>query len=293
MSIQRFSLHDGPGIRTTVFLQGCPLHCPWCSNPESQPPHPVQRHRKERCTRCGECTALCPNGSITLGEDGYPIFDRHNCVGCGACEQFCPNGAIAISGKTMSVDQVMSQVLRDRDYYRNSGGGVTFSGGEVFMQPKALLALLEASKAEGLHTVIETCGQTSMEWIERAEPMTDLFLYDIKHCDASLLKSVTGANLEVIVANLKALGRLGKAIVRIPCIPEFNLDENTIRGIYQIALQCGVDEVHLLPYHNLGVDKYAQLDRAYGCSLESLQNSDLEPFAEIGRALGLSVKIGG
>ena len=293
MSVQRFSLHDGPGIRTTVFFQGCPLHCPWCSNPESQPAHPVQRHKRERCIGCGRCAAICPQGCISIGEEGYPLFDRRSCIGCGACQDSCPSEAIAISGKIMSVSEVISLVLRDRDYYRNSGGGVTFSGGEVFMQPEALLALLKASKAEGLHTVIESCGQITAEWIERVEPLTDLFLYDIKHFDTEILKSVTGGNLERIVENLKILGRRGKAIVRIPCIPGFNLDQKTLRGIYHIALQCGVGEVHLLPYHNLGVDKYAQLAREYSCSREALRNEDLEPFAEEGRSLGLVVKIGG
>lgn len=293
MSVQRFSLHDGPGIRTTVFLQGCPLHCPWCSNPESQPMHPVQRHKRDKCSECGACIALCSEGAITRGEDGFPYFDRTRCIGCGRCEQACPNEAIAISGKLMSVSEIVDIVKRDKDYYRNSGGGVTFSGGEVFMQPEALLALLEAVKAEGISTAIETCGQTSLEWIERVEPLTDLFLYDVKHSDREVLKRVTGGDIDRIVENLKSLAGTGKAIVRIPCIPEFNLDEVTMRGIYDIALRCGVGEVHLLPYHNLGADKYAQLSKEYAYSCEGLRNEELEPFAEMGRAFGLTVRIGG
>lgn len=293
MSVQRFSLHDGPGIRTTVFLQGCPLHCPWCSNPESQPLHPVQRHKRDKCTGCGRCISLCTEGAVTRGEDGLPHFDRTRCIGCGKCEQACPNEAIAISGKQMSIGEIVEAVKRDRDYYRNSGGGVTFSGGEVFMQPEGLVALLKAVKAEGISTAIETCGQTSLEWIERVEPLTDLFLYDIKHCDREVLKRVAGGDLYRIVANLEALGHTGKAIVRVPSIPGFNLDEVTMRGIYDIALRCGIREVHLLPYHNLGADKYAQLAKEYSFDCESLRNEELEPFAEIGRALGLTVQIGG
>ena len=293
MSVQRFSLHDGPGIRTTVFLQGCPLHCPWCSNPESQPMHPVQRHKVDKCSGCGECFTHCSEGAITRGENGLPIFDRKQCIGCGKCEQTCPNEAIAISGKTMSVSEIIDIVKRDKDYYRNSGGGVTFSGGEVFMQPLGLVALLEASKAEGLHTAIETCGQVSAKWVHRVEPLTDLFLYDVKHSDGEVLQRIAGGNLDQIVENLKLLGCTNKVIVRIPCIPGFNLDENIITGIYRIALQCGVKQVHLLPYHNLGADKYAQLAKEYAYTCESMRNEELEPYAEMGRAMGLSVQIGG
>jgi pyruvate formate lyase activating enzyme len=193
----------------------------------------------------------------------------------------------------MTISEITEIIKRDKDYYRNSGGGVTFSGGEVFMQPEGVLALLAAAKAEGISTAIETCGQAPQEWIEQAEPLTDIFLYDIKHCNAAILKSVTGGNLDRIIANLKIANRHGKAIVRIPCILGFNLDEETLLGICRIALDCGVGEVHLLPYHNLGADKYAQLNKEYAYTCESMRNEELEPFADAARALGLTVKIGG
>lgn len=255
--------------------------------------HPVQRHKKDRCSACGKCVMLCPEGAITRGEDGLPRFDRKRCIGCGKCEQGCPNEAIAISGKQMSVSEIIDIIKRDKEYYRNSGGGVTFSGGEVFMQPDGLLALLKAAKDEGISTAIETCGQVTSEWISRIEPLTDLFLYDIKHCNSEVLKRVTGGNLDLIVENLRTLADTGKVVVRIPCIPEFNFDETTLRGIYDIALHCGVTEVHLLPYHNFGADKYAQLAKEYAYSCECMRNEELEPFAEMGRALGLTIKIGG
>lgn len=236
MSIQRFSIHDGPGIRTTVFLQGCPLHCPWCCNPESQ-------------SRTG--------------------------------------------GKEMTVGEVMATVERDRDYYRNSGGGVTFSGGEAFLQSEALLALLEAAKAAGLHTAVETCGEAAPEWLQRAEPLTDLFLFDIKHCDSDVQRRMTGANQDLILQNLRLLAGSGKVIARIPCIPGFNLDEGTLRGIFNLALEHGIREVHLLPYHTLGLDKYGKLGREYTWSREPVHKEDLEPFAAIARSLGLAVRIGG
>lgn len=293
MSVQRFSLHDGPGIRTTVFLQGCPLHCPWCANPESQPMRAVQRHRKDKCSGCFRCISACPEGCITPGKDGVPEFDRNRCIGCGLCEQDCQEGAIAISGKMMTVGELMELIKRDKDYYRNSGGGVTFSGGEVFMQPEGLFSLLEASKAEGIHTAIETCGQAASDWVHKVEPLTDLFLYDVKHCDKDTLKRVTGGNLDIIVNNLKTLGRTGKAVVRIPCIPGFNYNRDTIRGIYEIAVQCGIGTVHLLPYHTLGTDKYAQLCRTYENIGKSLKNEDLEDMAQMGKSFGLTVLTGG
>lgn len=236
MSVQRFSIHDGPGIRTTVFLQGCPLHCPWCCNPESQNP---------------------------------------------------------AGGTEMTVGAVMAVVERDRDYYRNSGGGVTFSGGEAFLQGEALIALLEAAKAAGIHTAVETSGQADSKWLARAIPLADLFLFDIKHCDGEVLRRTTGANPDLILQNLRLLAGSGKVIARIPCIPGFNLDGNTLRGIFGIVRKLGLREVHLLPYHTLGIDKYEKLGRDYTWSREPVRKKDLEPFAAIARDLGLTVRIGG
>lgn len=236
MSIQRFSLHDGPGIRTTVFLQGCFLHCPWCCNPESQP---------------------------------------------------------LTGGKMISVAEVLSIVERDRDYYRNSGGGVTFSGGEAFLQGAGLLALLKASKAAGLHTAVETSGAADGIWLQRAEPLTDLFLYDLKHCREDVLRRTTGADLPTVLRNLSLVAPSRKVIVRIPCIPGFNLDADTLQGIFDLVLKYGIRQVHLLPYHTLGIDKYARLGRDYAWSRESLRKEDLEGYAEMARRRGLTVRIGG
>lgn len=235
-SVQRFSLHDGPGIRTTVFLQGCPLRCPWCANPETQ-----------------------------------------DCRG----------------GKEMHVAEIMATVLRDADYYRNSGGGVTFSGGEPLLQPRALTALLRECKAAGLHTAVETCGEAPKEDLLAAEPYTDLFLFDIKHCVPAELRNVCKGNLEGILENLRALSQKGKVIARIPCIPGFNLDEQTMKGIFDLAVSMGVKEAHLLPYHTYARDKYTQLGRNYDWPGESVRKDALEPFAAMGREAGLTVRIGG
>lgn len=235
-SIQRFSLHDGPGIRTTVFLQGCPLRCPWCANPETQD--------------------------------------------CGG-------------GEEMIVREILDTLSRDADYYRNSGGGVTFSGGEPFLQPQALSALLRACTDAGFHTAVETCGEVPQKSLLEAEPFTDLFLFDIKHSDPAEFRRVCKGDLERILKNLRALSGSGKVIARIPCIPGFNLDEKTLQGIYDIALSAGIKEAHLLPYHTYAKDKYAKLGRSYDWPGESVRKEALEPIAEMGRKAGLKVKIGG
>lgn len=235
-SIQRFSLHDGPGIRTTVFLQGCPLRCPWCANPETQ----------------------------------------------------------EISGGRMErIEAIMTTIARDADYYRNSGGGVTFSGGEPFLQPGALMALLRSCREAGFHTAVETCGEVTTDVLLEAGPITDLFLFDIKHCDPARFREVCKGDLGRILHNLKALSGSGEVIARIPCIPGFNLDEKTMRDIFDIAAGAGIREAHLLPYHTLAVDKYAKLGREYTWSRKSLSKEELEPFAQMGREAGLTIKIGG
>ena len=291
VSIQRFSILDGPGIRTTIFLQGCPLHCPWCANPESQPAHPVQRHSRAKCVGCMACVGACTSGCIQPGPEGCPVFDRSRCAGCGACERTCPAGAIAVSGKQMSAAEIMAIVERDADYYRESGGGVSFSGGEAFSQSAGLLKLLRLSKEKGFHTVVETCGEAAREHILEAEPYVDLFLFDVKHCDADELKRVTGGNLDLMLGNLRALAGSGKVIIRVPCIPGFNLSREVMAGIFDIALAAGIGEVHLLPYHTLGVDKYEQLSRTYTFPRSSLSKEELAPFARIGQEKGLKIQI--
>lgn len=291
VSVQRFCIHDGPGIRTTVFLQGCPLHCPWCANPESQPVRPVQRHSKTKCVGCLSCVAACPSGCISAGDDGLPLFDRNRCAGCGECEKTCPAGAISVSGRSLGAEEIMAVVERDADYYRNSGGGVSFSGGEAFSQPTGLLELLKLCRGKGFHTLVETCGEASPASVLEAEPYVDLFYFDMKHSDAAVLKRVTGGDLDLILQNLVALAGSGKVIVRIPCIPGFNLDRDVICGIFGLVRGMGLKEVHLLPYHTLGVDKYGQLSREYSFPRTGVTVEELEPFAALGADMGLEIKI--
>ena len=295
MEIERFALHDGPGIRTTVFLQGCPLHCPWCANPESQSLKPQLMYYHNKCAACGHCAAVCPVGAVEMGM-GRPVFDREKCRACGLCAKSCPQEAIQLVGQRRETADIIREVLRDRDYYEQSGGGVTFSGGECFVQQEALLDMLQQSKKAGLHTAVETCGQVPWARYETALPYIDLFLFDLKHCDEDAFHQATGGDLSVIKSNLRQLaGRAsGRVIVRVPVIPSFNFSASILQGILRETAQADIAEAHLLPYHTLGMAKYERLGRPYlmDCR-QSMRKEELLPFKEYGEGLGLIVKIGG
>lgn len=295
MNIERFAIHDGDGIRTTVFLLGCPLHCPWCCNPESQLPHPQLLWNEKKCLHCGTCVTICPNGAVGF-ESGIPVFDRKKCKECHTCEKNCPGDAIHFSGKWMSSDEIMQIILKDKDYYDNSHGGVTFSGGEAFLQFKGLMALLQSSRDQHLNTAVETAGNIPTEQILAAEPYVDTFLFDMKHIDPEKFHRVTGGNLDLICANLQKLAsvRADKIRLRVPVIPEFNFDSDTILGIMKFAEKNGIRRVDLLPYHSLGKNKYAQLSRNYPMGETAmLKKEDLQLYMKAGKSLNLDVTIGG
>jgi pyruvate formate lyase activating enzyme len=293
IEIERFALHDGPGIRTVVFFQGCPLHCPWCSNPESQKRGTRLMHLKKRCVTCKQCINTCPDRLISFRDDKL-IFNREACTACKTCARTCPQDAIRFSGEKADIPYIMEIIKRDKEYYANSGGGVTFSGGEAFMQHEALIELVNRCKEEGIHTAVETSGQTGIENITEAYPLIDLFLYDIKHSDKDILKKVTGANLDTILANLDYMaGRdLNKIIIRIPVIPGFNFYTEEIASVFELALQRQIKEVHLLPFHTLGKDKYEQLGLSYPFShTKMLTKEDLFPLKKMGERMGLHIPL--
>lgn len=295
MEIERFAVHDGPGIRTVVFLQGCPLRCTWCSNPESQHIKSQLLYMKNKCVGCGVCAKTCPLGNITM-EDGYPKFNRAKCTACKACEKACAHNAIKFTGHTITSAEIMETVLRDQDYYKASGGGITFSGGEAFVQFEGLMDLLAQSKKHNLHTVVETCGQVNPEKIKQAFPWIDLFLFDIKHVDKDKLKKETHADLNLILTNLQYIARQDphKVIIRVPVIPMYNYTEQTIREIFDLAKENNIEQVHLLPYHTLGKSKYEQLGIDYHYPYSSMLNKDeLLPLKRIGEDMGLKIRIGG
>lgn len=295
MEIERFAVHDGPGIRTVVFLQGCPLHCPWCSNPESQKRKPYLFHLNNKCIGCGCCAKTCSQGHISVREQ-FPVFNRKACTACRTCADICPQNAIKFVGESFSSAEIMQMILRDKEYYFHSGGGITFSGGEAFTQFEGLMELLFQCRKEGLHTAVETCGQVDIKLIKQALPLVDVFLFDVKHTNGELLKKKTGGDWEVILANLRYISgeNPDKITIRVPVIPDFNFNEETILDIFSLTAENHIKHVHLLPYHTLGKDKYEQIGLSYPYPhLHMLTREELLPFREIGEKMGLEIRIGG
>ena len=264
LSIERGSLHDGPGIRTAVFLKGCPLTCPWCHNPESQAFRPELAAFAERCAACGACVAACPRGAPSVGADGHRIA-RDRCVACGACVAVCPHGALAIKGAVRRVADVMAVVVRDRPYYEASGGGLTLSGGEPAAQPAFCRALLEAARAERIQACLETSAATGADALLALAPLVDLFLVDWKESDPERHRRWTGMAQERVRDALRALAESGAAIrLRCPIVPGWNDREDHFAGIAALAASLpGLRGIEVMPYHALGASKSRRIGRDY------------------------------
>ncbi|MCX5752422.1 MAG: glycyl-radical enzyme activating protein, partial [Candidatus Krumholzibacteria bacterium] len=263
--VRRYAIHDGPGIRTTVFFKGCPLFCRWCHNPESQSPVSEIVFSGSRCIACGACVEACPEGALSTDGTGRPVAGPGVCARCGACAAVCYAEARRMTGREATVEEVMAEVERDAAFYEQSGGGVTFSGGEPLMQVEFLEALLRASRKRNVCTALDTCGYAPWESIDRIRGMVDLFLYDVKIVDDARHRELTGVSNEPIIENLRALSRHGHNIrLRIPIIPGINDNEKAVWAVAALASSLpsliGID---IIPINRLAAEKYARLGRLY------------------------------
>lgn len=294
-NIERYAVDDGPGIRTLVFLKGCPLRCEWCANPESQVAGIQVMYHQNKCRGCGRCLDSCPEHAIRTDEEFGLVTDADRCTGCGTCVDACYYGARERIGRAMTVDEVMGVIEKDRMFYEVSGGGVTVSGGEPFFQHEFAGELLKRCKAAGLNTAIETSGFAPWKAIEPALPFLDLVFYDVKHTDPEAHREYTGVSNELILANLQKLARARPAvIIRVPFIPNRNDAPEVQREIYKLA--GGFDNVvrvEVLPYHRLGIGKYRGLGRRYKLdAVTPVRKDELGYLAELGRECGVTVQIG-
>lgn len=293
-NLMKYSTRDGPGLRTTVFLKGCPLVCAWCHNPESQSFHPEMVYRENRCIGCGACVEACVQKAIVPWQ-GALMVREDLCDHCGRCVEVCPTEARETIGREMSVSEVMFEVMKDLPFYEESGGGVTFSGGEPLSQPEFLTALLDACKKEELHVAVDTSGAVAFDVFERILPMVDLFLYDLKIMDDDLHLREVGASNGRILDNLKKLDRAGKTVwIRVPVIPGVTDGEENVPEIARfVASMENIRDIMLLPYHETGLDKYRLLGRT--CRLPHVARPSrerLEEMAGVFESYGLKPVIG-
>ncbi len=286
-NIQRFSVQDGPGIRTTVFLKGCPLKCVWCSNPESQASQPEVAHRDSLCIGCGACLKVCDRGATRLisGDGAAKVeIDREKCVTCGKCIEACPAGARKIDGQRMTVDEVLAEIRRDIDFYSRSGGGVTASGGEPLSQADFVTELFRQCHRIGIHTTLETCGYAKRPVLEKVLSETDLVLYDLKLFDSRVHRKFTKKSNTLILSNAKVIAEKGIPVrFRIPLIPGMNDSEENLGAIARFVREIDPGlPVDLLPYHRFGEGKYKMLDREYLLSdLRTPEQAQIETAMEV------------
>ena len=293
--VKQYALHDGPGIRTTVFLKGCPLCCQWCHNPEGIRVNSQILYQKNRCIGCGECLHACPEDALSLTPEGI-ITDSSLCKSDGVCAEVCPAEARELVGKTVSSDEIIEIVKKDSLFYSQSGGGVTFSGGEPLMQPDFLFECLNLCGQEGIHRAVDTSGYAELGIIKQIAMETDLFLYDLKFMDPEKHRHYTGVSNPLILTNLKYLARSGAQVaIRFPLIPGINDDDENIDLVgMHLRILPEIETVHILPYHGHQENKYVRLDVEYKAKdIPQPTPEDLSRVKKRLEGFGLNVDIGG
>lgn len=281
--IQRFSVNDGPGIRTVIFFCGCPLSCPWCHNPEGMRVGARLLYNAERCISCGRCVATCKRGAHSITDDGNHRIDRASCVSCGACAEVCVEDALRIASREVTLDEAFDELMQDRLFYKNSGGGVTFSGGEPLIRPDFVIALAERLREVGVHVAVETSGYVDPSDFRRIADSIDLFLFDIKETDREAHARTVGVDSARILENLAYLSEISKpTVLRCPLIPGINDRPDHAAAIGGIAeSHSGVERVEIMPYHSLGLSKYEQLGiSAPYARRDELCRADAERFCD-------------
>lgn len=293
-NLERFATHDGEGIRTVVFFQGCPLRCPWCANPESQQIKTYLMYDQHKCVGCRQCEKNCPSSAIEFIDDKFH-WHESKCINCKTCEDMCLNDAISFVGEKLSIDEIMNEVLKDKEYYENSNGGVTISGGEPFVQFDGFLELLKRCKEEKLNITVETCGQFPLRNLIEAYPYIDTYYFDIKHLDDDIYKKVVKGDLDRVTKNMEYLLRRDskKVVFRVPVIPGFNDEEEILTAIIDLAKVSNVKEVHFLPYHTLGMVKYDKLLNNYEWDQRMMNEKHLQKYVKIAKLRNVNLKIGG
>lgn len=294
--IKRFAVHDGPGIRTTVFMKGCPLRCLWCHNPESWKRTPEMLFYEQRCIGCGKCFEVCPSGALGIADEKR-VYDRDRCQHCWKCVEVCYAEATVKCGREVTVEEVRTEVEKDRPFYENSGGGMTVSGGEPMMQEAFVFSLMQRSKERGIHTALDTSGYVRWEVLERFLEVTDLFLYDLKLVDEARHRAYTGVSNRRILDNLRNLSSAGaQLLVRMPVVPGYTDAEEDMEAAGRLLSSLDGDRirVQLLPYHRLAQSKYERLEAVYPLKdVQAPPKERLERLRDMLKGYALDASVGG